>query len=117
MIRFLIIIPSPDLQDPVFVKKSHRPVSINTKMQTQGYVGKLSFGGAEGGIRTHERLRDRLLKPAPLTWLGDLCPRIVRVSVYSVNAYLNLSCLVLRSGVHSRGRGRTYIFSAEELPM
>jgi hypothetical protein len=29
--------------------------------------------GAEGGIRTHEPLRDRLLKPTPLTWLGDLC--------------------------------------------
>jgi hypothetical protein len=29
--------------------------------------------GAEGGIRTHELLRDRLLKPTPLTWLGDLC--------------------------------------------
>jgi hypothetical protein len=28
---------------------------------------------AEGGIRTHEPLRDRLLKPTPLTWLGDLC--------------------------------------------
>jgi hypothetical protein len=28
---------------------------------------------AEGGIRTHEPLQDRLLKPTPLTWLGDLC--------------------------------------------
>jgi hypothetical protein len=27
--------------------------------------------GAGGGIRTHEPLQDRLLKPTPLTWLGD----------------------------------------------
>ncbi len=26
---------------------------------------------AEGGIRTHELLRDRSLGPAPLTWLGN----------------------------------------------
>ena len=32
-----------------------------------------AWTGAEGGIRTHEPLRDRLLKPTPLTWLGDLC--------------------------------------------
>ena len=28
--------------------------------------------GAEGGIRTHEFLRNRYLNPTPLTWLGDL---------------------------------------------
>ena len=27
----------------------------------------------QGGIRTHEPLQDRLLKPTPLTWLGDPC--------------------------------------------
>jgi hypothetical protein len=32
------------------------------------------LNGAGGGIRTHERLRDRVLSPAPLTWLGD--PRL-----------------------------------------
>src|SRR5438093_6306069 len=31
-------------------------------------------GGAGGGIRTHEPLRDRVLSPAPLTWLGN--PRL-----------------------------------------
>ena len=35
---------------------------------------------AGGGIRTHEPLQDRLLKPTPLTWLGD--PR-TSVSVVS----------------------------------
>ena len=29
--------------------------------------------GAGGGIRTHERLRDRVLSPTPLTWLGNPC--------------------------------------------
>ncbi len=33
--------------------------------------------GAGGGIRTHERLRDRVLSPAPLTRLGDPCNAIV----------------------------------------
>jgi hypothetical protein len=35
---------------------------------------KTSYSGAGSGIRTHEPLRDRLLKPAPLTWLGDPRP-------------------------------------------
>ena len=29
--------------------------------------------GAGGGIRTHERLRDKVLSLTPLTWLGDPC--------------------------------------------
>ncbi len=30
--------------------------------------------GAEGGIRTHESLRNSRLRAAPLTWLGNLRP-------------------------------------------
>ena len=41
-------------------------------------MGAKSEGGlsksAGSGIRTHEPLRDRVLSPAPLTWLGD--PRV-----------------------------------------
>ena len=33
--------------------------------------------GAGGGIRTHEPLQDRLLKPTPLTRLGDPCTFIL----------------------------------------
>src|SRR2546427_4445873 len=36
---------------------------------SRGYLN-LRFG-AGGGIRTHEPLRDRVLSPAPLTWLGN----------------------------------------------
>src|SRR2546422_4672298 len=39
---------------------------------SRGYLN-LRFG-AGGGIRTHEPLRDRVLSPAPLTWLGN--PRL-----------------------------------------
>jgi hypothetical protein len=34
---------------------------------------QIEMDGAGGGIRTHERLRDRVLSPTPLTRLGDPC--------------------------------------------
>ena len=32
---------------------------------------KIDINNAGDGIRTRERLRDRALNPAPLTWLGN----------------------------------------------
>ena len=46
--------------------------------------------GAGGGIWTHERLRDRVLSPTPLTWLGDPCINFgsVTIRLASFNIYL-----------------------------
>ena len=48
------------------------------------------YKGAGGGIRTHERLRDRVLSPTPLTWLGDPCTNRNSVTIHlvSFNIYL-----------------------------
>ena len=46
----------------------------NTRFTVLAHQFKLSVG-AGGGIRTHEPLRDRVLSPAPLTWLGN--PRVI----------------------------------------
>jgi hypothetical protein len=49
-------------------------MNTNQKTKTTSPSGTplmFTYKGAGGGIRTHERLRDRVLSPAPLTWLGD----------------------------------------------
>ena len=69
-----------------FLAKNLRRFSIGTRVESF-LPSVLSFKiggrtnamgsecGAGGGIRTHERLRDRVLSPTPLTWLGDPCTR------------------------------------------
>ncbi len=47
---------------------------------------------AGGGIRTHERLRDKVLSLTPLTWLGDPCTQLRSThSSASSNIYLPLT--------------------------
>ncbi len=50
------------------------PFAISAGNKVREKQANQWFGyGAGGGIRTHEPLQDRLLKPTPLTWLGDPC--------------------------------------------
>ena len=46
------------------------------------------YFGAGGGIRTHEPLQDRLLKPTPLTRLGDPCLLLLYFELIRVDKYM-----------------------------
>ncbi len=46
---------------------------MNLDVKAMGRPVQLTGVGAGGGIRTHERLRDKVLSLAPLTKLGNPC--------------------------------------------
>lgn len=53
-----------------FLKVKHLFLFFGQKFEVENQTLVV---GAGGGIRTLERLRDRVLSPTPLTWLGDPC--------------------------------------------
>ena len=71
-------------------------ILLKSKSPPNSYLPNFSFSfwfilvyfGAGGGIRTHEPLQDRLLKPTPLTRLGDPCTLDSTPNWLPVNKYV-----------------------------
>ncbi len=71
----------------ILLAQKERIVALEKKLsKSRGFTY-----GAGGGIRTHEPLQDRLLKPTPLTMLGDPCKQ-PKVANQQNNSYPNKPC-------------------------